>query len=151
MQDSLTSEYQASEDGAFDARPATAEGNKPIRQLKALLINDLRLVRKRFLATLLYMLAPSLVVLGLWGLDSLVTVDDFSDSPVPLAMTPCAAFDRFGKVTDERSCVTVMYAPADAKHDAFMQKLAEKNGLVVSARRTPTFLVLYRSSVTARV
>ena len=130
MEETLTSGYQASnDDETFSSAPTAATHGDRRSQFVALFINDLRLIKKRFLATLLYVIAPALVVLGLWSLDKLVTVDDYSDQPISLLMSKCAAFDRFGKVTDERECVSVMYAPNDDRHNEIMRRLAEDNGL----------------------
>ena len=122
--------YQSSGDGAFAPQGGGGGAERTwARQFLALFVNDLRIIKKRIMATLLYVVAPSLIVLGLWGLDHLVTADEYTDQPVPLTISKCAAFDRFGMVTDARECITVMYAPNDSKHNAMMQQLAADNGL----------------------
>ena len=73
--------------------------------------------------------APSLVVLGLYMLDDLVAQAAYGGEKIPLEITKCATFDRFGQQTTDRDCITVAFAPNSAKHVSQMQQLAADNKL----------------------
>lgn len=107
-----------------------AECEHVAAQLSALALKNLLLLRRRWRSSFLYVLVPSLAVLGLAMTDSLLVppIFDAEAETAALRVRPCARFSLIDQPT-ALPCVTAMFAPTTPDTIAIMQDFASSNGL----------------------